>query len=145
MAFTSIHELTGGIAELLKSTGLFKSVVVSDGTDGGHLLDELEGLPAPAAIVGYGGSDYRDRGTTRTMRALVVVVDVFRRGGMRRHEGVWSLAEAAEALFAPVLSNGAPGHRVVCGVEVRVASTEALAGADPLAAVLLVLEGEDFI
>ena len=145
MAFTSIHELTGGIAELLKSTGLFKSVVVSDGTDGGHLLAELEGLPAPAAIVGYGGSDYRERGTCRTMRPLVVVVDVFRRGGMRRHEGVWSLAEAAEALFAPDLANGAPGHRTVAGCETRLDTVEALAGADPLAAVLLTLEAEDFI
>ena len=145
MPFTSIHALTAGIAELLKGTGLFKSVVISDGTDGGHLLDELEGLAVPSAVVGYGGSDYRDRGTTRTMRALVVVTDVFRRGGMRRHEGVWSLAEAAEALFTPELANGAPGHRVLSGVEVRVASTEALSGAGPLAAVLLVLEAEDYI
>ena len=143
--FTPIHDLTAEIAALLKGTGLFRSVVVSDGTDGGHLLDELEGLPAPAAIVGFGGSDYRERGTCRTMRPIVVVVDVFRRGGMRRHEGVWSLAEAAEALFTPALEDGAPGHRKVAGCETRLAGTEALAGADPLAAVLLTLEAEDFI
>lgn len=146
MSYAAIFELLSGIGDQLSVTGRFKDVIVSAATDTGQMAKELEAASPPVAIVGLADVDYGDNGLSRTVRPVVVVVDTFRRGGWRRQEGVWSLAEAVEEVFTPSLNLPAgDGYKIIEGVKLYILSAVSLAGEDTLAAVAVTLEGREVL
>lgn len=122
----------------------FRDVVTSHATDTGQLLEEMEAAMPPAAIIGLGDVEYDERGVLRTLRPVIVVMDVFRKGGIRRSSGVWTLAGAVEALFQPNLA-AVGDYREVSGIEFHLSGLQPLALSERLAAVAIALEGVEYI
>jgi len=149
MNYIDIDDLAEGFRSLVagvRSNGaaVFRDVVTSHATDTGQLLEEMEAAAPPAAIIGIGDVEYDERGVLRTLRPVIVVMDVFRKGGIRRSSGVWTLAGAVEALFQPNLA-AVGAYREVSGIEFHLSGLQPLALSERLAAVAIALEGVEYI
>lgn len=144
MSYTETHDILLGLKDALEGLGVFNGVAVSDGTGASQLLQELEQARPPCAVVGMGSVQYDDEGLRRTVRPVVLAVDVFRRGGESRAGGAWGLAGEVRRMLSAGLEAHGGGWPGVQGVELSVASEDAVDAGGSLAAVLVTLEGVEF-
>lgn len=144
MNYIRLDTLLSAIQTLVRGTNEFKDVVISNATDTGKLLEEMEAAAPPAAIIGIGDIEYGEDGVQRTLRPVIVVLDTFRRGNGRRASSVWTIGEKVERLFQPSLEAGGD-YRELCGIPFCLSRLSPLALSDRLAAVAISIEGTEFI
>ena len=136
--YQSMNSLTAALAEVVRGLDTFDSVLVSQATDGAQLYDQLETMASvPCAIIAVGNVAYEEHGEARTIRPMIFIVDQYRNGMDAAAAGIWELAEAVLALFAPSQS--------IAGIEWVPDTWTPVDSPNGVSAAVITLEGVEFL
>lgn len=136
--YQSMSAITAAIAEVVRETEKFESVLVSQATDGAQLYDQLETMASvPCAIVVIGNVSYEEHGVARTIRPMLFIVDRYRNGMETEAAGIWDLAEAVLELFAP--------SQTIAGIDWVPDTWSPVDSPDGVSAAVITLEGVEFL
>lgn len=141
--FYPVETIAEAIRAEVEKTALFRKTVYVAVTNAGQLQEILETqTSAPAAIVCIGAIQPSDQNLDRTIRPLVVIMDMYRKGEQARAASVWRMAEAVADRFS-VKYDGVnpPQIPLVGGLEWAVGQMLPLDSKRHLSAVSLELSG----